>query len=200
MKIILPFVFACLLCVASCNKGSISNNSQGKQLYPLASGNVWIYVDSFFDIYQNYLGKDTFRLKTAKTVNQNNHIYTPITDQFDDSIFTLRSDDTTVFIREPPGESLMFRWPMTTNQSSINNSYFGDSLTSIIYTDKNVTTNYPSYKIVVTQDDGLWYDYKQQEFYFTVGLGIIKGRDLWKNFNGDIYVSDSYRLISYNIY
>lgn len=178
----------------------MNNSNQSKQLYPLAAGNVWIYVDSFFDIYQTYQGKDTFRLKTATTVNQNNHIYTPITDQFDDSIFTLRSNDTTVFIREPIGESLMFRWPVISNQPNITNSYFGNTLTSIIYTDKNITTNYPSYKIVITQDNGLWYDYRQQELYFTIGLGIIKGRDLWKNSMGNIYASDSYTLISYNLY
>ena len=196
-KILLPF-FSALLFLASCKKEIQTANKPNKQLYPLAYGNKWAYVDSFFDDNESYYGKDTFFLKASKTITFNNLVYTPIRDQYDEAIFTIRSDDKIVFMLEPPGESLMFSLPLDERQSFITNSYYGDSLNSIIYTQQNTSTNYPSYKILITQDDGQWYDYRQQEIYFTSGIGIIKGRDTRKNSNGDFNYSDSYNLISYS--
>ena len=155
MRIIIILIFSASL-FASCLKKTNNINNKSTQLYPLAQGNVWVYEDSFFDEYGSYYGKDTFYLKTVKTINYNNQVYTPITDIYDDSIFTLRSDDSTVFIWEQPVESLMFRWPLDPGQPVIATSYLEDTLTSMIYTSRITTTNYPSYKIVITQDNGFW--------------------------------------------
>ena len=190
-------VFACLLLFTACKKSNSVPEHQGStQMFPLTADNRWVYIDSFFDSDGSYYGQDTFRLKPAKTIIQNNHTYTPLTDQFDEAIFTLRSDDSSVFILEPPGEALMFAWPIPSSEPYISNNYFGDSLNSTIYTGKLRTLGYPSYRIVVTQDNGSWNDYKSEEFYFSVGMGIIKGDTKWKNSNGDLYTSDSYWLYS----
>ena len=106
--------------------------------------------------------------------------YTPITDQYNDSIFVIRSNDSSVFILEQPGEALLFKWPMDTNQPFITNSYYGDTLVSVITTTVNNTTNFPSYRALITYDDGFLPDYKQEEMYFSRGKGIIKGKDIWK--------------------
>lgn len=166
-------------------------------VFPLTATNQWVYIDSFFDADGNYYGYDTFVLKPAKSIAQDNHIYTPLTDQYDEAIFTVRYEDSSVYILEPPGEALLFNLPMPANQSYISNSYYSDSLNSIIYTSKLKTMGYPSYKIVVTQDDGVWSDYKSEELYFSVGIGIIQGQTKRKNSDGDFYTSDSYRLFYY---
>jgi hypothetical protein len=191
--------FSAILFFASCKKETDDGSDQSGQLFPLANGNKWIYVDSFFTTTGIYKGKDTFYLKTAETINFSNQVFTPITDQFDDSIFIVRSDDTTVFILEPPGESLMFRWPVNTGQPVITNSYQGDIMNSMIFTELNATTNYPAYKIVITQNDGQWANYRQQELFFSIGLGIIKGRNIRKTGTGDFYTTDTYHLLSYTV-
>jgi hypothetical protein len=201
MKKIVPLLlFSALILLAACKKGNSGNNNHNNQLYPLTAGNKWIYVDSFFDDTGYFYGLDTFTLKVAKTINFNNQVYTPVTDQYDDSIFTLRSTDSAVFILKELDETLMFKWPFTIGQPVIVNTYHGDSLKSVIYTEQITYTNYPSYKIVITQDDGTWWRYKQQELFFTLGIGIIKGRDLRKNSIGNIYAYDSYKLITYSLY
>jgi hypothetical protein len=196
---ILTFIFAACLFFISCKKEIHSTAKLTTQLYPLTAGNLWIYVDSFYDESGTYYGKDTFLLKPAKTIPFNNQMYTPITDQYDEAIFTVRSDDSTVFMLESPAEMVMFSLPVDNNQTAILNSYYGGEYRSAFYTEKIITTNYPSYRIVITKDDGQWFDYRQQEMFFTIGKGIIKGHDLWKNSTGDIYTSDSYNLVSYNI-
>src|SRR5882762_4712576 len=97
MKRLAFFAVVILLFFASCKKQSASNNPAA-QLYPLAANNKWIYVDSFFDNTGFFYALDTFTLRTANTIQFNNHEYTPITNQFDDSIFTLRSTDTSVYL------------------------------------------------------------------------------------------------------
>jgi hypothetical protein len=198
-KTVTIFLFSALILFAACKKGDNGDNSDNKPLYPLTAGNKWIYVDSFFNDTGYFYGLDTFTLIAAKTINFNNQIYTPVTDQYDDSIFTLRATDSTVFILKELGETLMFKWPFTQEQPVIVNTYHGDSLKSVIYTERITYTNYPSYKIVITQDDGTWWRYKQQELFFTSGIGIIKGRDLRKNRAGNIYAYDSYKLIAYSL-
>jgi len=197
MKIIVLLTVLVSLFFLSCRKESPSASAAGAQLYPLTKGNVWIYVDSFFDYNGVYYGLDTFPLKVANSIDFAGHTYTPITDQYDDSIFTLRSDDSTVFLLEPPAELLVFQWPLDRSQTAIVNSYAGTSYTSAIYTDRDSSTNFPSYRIVVTHDDGSWTGYRQQEMYFTPGKGMIKGLDLWKTSDGTIYTSDAYHLIAY---
>jgi hypothetical protein len=173
---------------------------QTNELYPLAAGNVWIYVDSFYDIDGTYVGKDTFRLKTIKPFEFKGEMYTPITDQFDDSIFIIRSNDSSVFILEQPGEALLSKWPMDTSQPFITNSYFGDTLVSTITTAENTSTNFPSYKTLITYDGGSLYNFRQEELYFTKGKGVIKGRDILRTYLGTTFISDSYTLISYSFY
>ncbi len=184
--------------ICSCNVKYIDPSTHTTaQLYPLVSGDYWEYVDSFFDVTQTYYGFDTFTLKPQRAIIKDNHSYTPITDQFGDPIFTVRSDTSFVYILESPGEALLFSSPLPPNQSYLQNSYFNDTLNSIIYTKQIETTNYPSYKIIITHDDGLWYDYKQEEYYFAVGIGIVKGYMRWKNSNGNIFTSDSFILLGY---
>jgi hypothetical protein len=172
----------------------------GHKLYPLANGNTWIYIDSFFDDRGFFYGLDTFTLKVAKSINFNNHLYTPITDQYDDSIFTVRSTDTTVFMLKYPAEPLLFLWPHNAAPTLIVNSYRNDTLIAAIFTQLITTIQHPSYKILVTYDDGQRSHYKQQELYFTPGIGITRGRDIRKNSAGILYAYDSYRLISYSLY
>ena len=198
MKKIALFAFTTLLFCASCKKQTVT--SSNLQLYPLAIGNKWIYADSFFNDRGLFYGIDTFTLKTVKTINFNDEVYTPITDQYDDSIFILRSTDTTVFMLKQPVEPLLFSLPISEVQPVIINSYPTNFLNSIIYTQRITNTNYPSYKILITYDDGQRSHYKQQELFFTPGIGIIKGRDIRKNTAGVLYAYDSYRLISYSLY
>jgi hypothetical protein len=94
---------------------------------------------------------------------------------------------------------LLFRWPLDPAQPVITNSYHGDSLRSMIYSEKNTNTNYPSYRILIIQDDGQLTHYRQQELFFTPGIGIIKGRDIKKNSLGNFYTYDAYRLIAYSL-
>ena len=198
MKKLAFFAIVILLFFAACKKQDSSNRST--QLYPLAADNKWIYVDSFFDNTGFFYALDTFTLKTANTIQFNAHEYTPVTNQFDDSIFTLRSTDTTVYLLKQPGEPLLFRQPLDETQLTLVSSYHHDSLNSTIYTKPITTTNYASYKILVTQDDGQFTHYKQQELYFTPGVGIIKGRDIRKNSTGGVYAYDSYRLVAFSLY
>ncbi len=100
-----PILLSPLLLISCLKRDNISNNFSN-ELFPLKQGNKWIYVDSFFTPSGNYFGKDTFHLKTAPTINFNNHVFTPITDQYDDSIFVLRADDTTIYMLRPQGEAL----------------------------------------------------------------------------------------------
>jgi hypothetical protein len=184
--------------IASCKKQSGDSGAKNTQLYPLTKGNKWIYVDSFFTPSGFFYGLDTFTLKAAQTILFNNEIYTPVTDQYDDSIFTLRSTDSSVYILKEQGEALMFKQPLDETLPVLINSYYGDLLNSANHTKLN-TTSFPSYKIVITQDDGLWNHYKQQELFFTVTLGIIRGRDIRKTNAGNSYTYDSYKLITYGL-
>jgi hypothetical protein len=188
-----------LFFLASCKKDK-DNNNQNTRLYPLADGNKWIYVDSFFDDSGFYYGKDTFSLKPAKTISVNNQVYTPITDQYNDSIFIVRCTDTSVYILKRLGEALIYKLPLDQTQQVIVNSYYSDSLNATIYTTRITNTSYPSYKIVITENDGQWYNYKQQELFFTPGLGIIKGRDIRKNRAGNTFIYDSFSLLAYSLY
>ncbi len=193
------FVIVCSLSFVACKKNNSMPPYHNSQLFPLTSGNEWVYADSFFDVTGTYSGLDTFHLKSAATLVHNNHIYTPITDQFDEAVFTVRSDDSSVFVWKPAGEALMFSLPLPATVPYMNNSYSGDTLNSKIYTDKIKTIGYPSYRIVIKQDDGLWYHYVQDEYFFSIGIGIIKGNTKWKNNNGDVYTSDSYTLTYYYV-
>lgn len=192
--IIIAFIF-----LLSCKKQNGAENNHNNQLYPLATGSTWIYVDSFFESSGKYLGKDTFQIKPAKTIIFNNRIYTPLTDKYDDSIFILSSTDTTVHILNSVGEALIFRWPLDVSQLVIINSYHKDSLVSMIYTEKNILTAYPSYKVLIIRDDGQGQHYKQQELFFAIGIGVIKGRDIKKDNAGNLYTYDSYKLISFSL-
>lgn len=187
-----------IIIIGSCKKevGDVPNTN--KQLYPLTPGNRWIYVDSFFSNTGNFYGKDTFNLKATAPINFNNQEYTPITDQFDEAIFTVRSTDSNAYILKEPGESLLFNWPMDETQPTITNSYYGDTLTSVIYTKLNTSTNFPSYRIVITQDDRYWNHFRQQESYFTIGMGIISGKDIKRKSDGSFYIYDSFKLITYS--
>jgi len=193
-----PILLGPLLLISCTKKDYISNNLSS-ELFPLKQGNIWLYVDSFFTPSGNYLGKDTFRLKAASTINFNNHVFTPITDQYDDSIFVLRSNDTTIYMLRPHGEALFFSWPVDNSQPVKTTTYNGGTMRSLIYSERIVTTNFPSYKIVFIHDDGLSSNFRQQEYYFTPGLGIIKGRNQRKNNLGNLYTTDSYFLYSYTV-
>ena len=199
MKERLFLVLPCLLLFTSCRKENNEGNNLSSELYPLKQGNKWLYVDSFFNQSGNYFGKDTFYLKAAPTINFNNHVFTPITDQYDHSIFVLRADDTTVYMLKPHGESLFFTWPVDNSRIVRETTYNGGTIKSMIYTERIITTNFPSYKIVFIQDDGVWTNFRLQEYYFTPGLGIIKGRNQRKNISGNIYTTDSYYLFSYGL-
>jgi hypothetical protein len=192
--------FTLLILFAMACKKQASSNTVISQLYPLTSGNHWVYVDSFFDNTGFYYALDTFTLKATKPIAFNAHLYTPVTNQFDDSIFTLRSTDTSVYLLKQPDEPLLFRSPISEAQPAIINSYHNDFLNSTIFTNPITTTNYKSYKILITQDDGQALHYKQQELYFTPGIGIIKGRDIRKTSTGNLYAYDSYRLIAYSLF
>ncbi len=199
MKKSLLLVVAWPFLLVSCKKNNVPPQHSNKQLFPLTKGNQWVYVDSFFDVDGAYTGIDTFHLQTTVTVVHNNQSYTPISDQYEQAVFTVRSNDSSVFLWKPPGEVLLFNVSLPATVPYINNSYFGDTLNSIIYTNKISTMGYPSYHIVVTQDDGLWYHYVQDEYFFSIGIGIIKGITRWKNNNNEVYTSDSYRLIYYYV-
>ena len=187
------------LLVTSCLKTDDISNNFSSELFPLTQGNKWLYVDSFFTAAGNYFGKDTFRLKAATTINFNNHVFTPITDQYDDSIFILRADDTTIYMLRPQGEALFFNWPVDNSQPVKTMVYNGGILRSLIYSERIVNTSFPSYKIVLIHDDGQWANFRQQEYYFTPGLGIIKGSNQRKNSQGNLYTTDSYFLFSYTV-
>lgn len=199
MKKIASIAFILLSFFVSCKKKTGGENNN-KKLYPLADGNKWIYVDSFFNEAGHFYGLDTFVLKTAKAIQVNQKQYIPITDQFDDSIFIIHSTDSMVLMLKRPAESLLYLHPLSEVPTTINNSYFGDTINSKIFTQRITGTAYPSYKILITYDDGSRINYKQQELYFTAGLGIIKGRDIRKNRAGNFYAYDSYRLVSYSLY
>jgi hypothetical protein len=195
--------FAILMLFAifvSCKKTGEPANGSVKELYPVATSNKWIYVDSFFNGTGVYYGKDTFTLKVAKPITFNGHSFTPITDQFDDSIFVVRSTDSTVFMLEPPGAMLFYKQPSTDTPPFITTSYNNDTYNSVFSTQLITSTNFPSFKIVITRDDGQWFNYKQKIFFFTPGIGVIKGSDLRKTRNGIAYTYDSYALISYSLY
>ena len=198
MKKLFLILLGQLLLISCTKKDSISNNFSS-ELFPLKQGNKWLYVDSFFTLSGNYFGKDTFRLKAALTINFNNHVFTPITDQYDDSIFVLRADDTTIYMLRPHGEALFFSWPVDNSQPVKTTTYNGGTMRSLIYSERLVTTSFPSYKIVFIHDDGLWSNFRQQEYYFTPGLGIIKGRNQRKNNLGNLYTTHSYFLYSYTV-
>jgi len=198
-KACLP-VMMCMLFFASCKKNisTTNNTNSSKQLYPLGVENKWTYIDTFFDSNGDYYGFDTFYLKTTDTVSFNNINYTVIADQFGDHVFTVRSDDSSAYILEPKGEAMILSLPMpVTSEPFINNSFANDTLNSKIYTTIITTTNYPSYKILITQNDGISSDYKQEELYFTTGIGIIKGYIRWKNANGIVFTSDSYIMLAH---
>ncbi|MDQ2753430.1 MAG: hypothetical protein M3R72_10455, partial [Bacteroidota bacterium] len=108
MKRKLLFVVLFLPFFISCKKNNASPAHINSQLFPLTNGNQWVYVDSFFDVDGAYKGLDTFRLKTAVPVVHNNHSYTPISDQYDEPVFTVRSNDSTVFMWKSSGEALLF--------------------------------------------------------------------------------------------
>ena len=199
MKKNLLLVIAWPLFLASCKKNNVSPQPVNTQLFPLTAGNQWVYVDSFFDVDGTYAGIDTFHLQPAANVVHNNQSYTPISDQYEQAVFTVRSNDSSVFLWKPSGEVLMFSLALPATVPYMNNSYFGDTLTSKIFTRKISTMGYPSYQIIVTQDDGLWYHYVQDEYFFSIRIGIIKGITKWKNSNHEIYISDSYRLIYYYV-
>jgi len=105
-----------------------------------------------------------------------------------------------VYLLKQPDEPLLFRSPITEAQPAIISSYSNNFLNSTIFTKPITSTNYQSYKILITQDDGQASNYKQQELYFTPGIGIIKGRDIRKTSAGSFYAYDSYRLIAYSLY
>lgn len=192
------FLIIILFIFTTCKKEGINEvKPKTTQLYPLVEGSKWIYIDSFFDYDGTPYGFDTFYLKPAKEIIRNNIVYTPITDQWEDSIFKIRSDDSSAFILEPLSESLLFRLPVPANQFYIDSSSAGDALSSIIFTNKITTTTFPSYKIIITQDDGYWPHYKQQELYFSPNIGIVKGFTRYKNRYGNIYTSDSFVLLAY---
>jgi hypothetical protein len=200
MKKVCLLVIVHIAFFVSCKKDvNTSNNAgAGKQLYPLGAANKWTYIDTFFDAYGDYYGFDTFYLRATDTMFYNGTGYTVITDQFGDHVFTVRSDDSSAYILEPKGEALMLSLPMPAgNDTSINNSFQDGTLNSKIYTTVVTTTNYPSYKILITQDDGVLSDYKQDELYLAAGIGIIKGYTRWKNAAGDIYTSDSYIMLAH---
>jgi hypothetical protein len=193
-----PILLGSLLLI-SCKKSDDISNNFSSELFPLKQGNKWLYVDSFFTLSGNYYGKDTFHLKAAPTINFNNHVFTPITDQYDDSIFILRVDDTTIYMLRPHGEALFFSLPVDNSQPVKTTVYSGGTVRSLIYSERIMNTSFPSYKIVFIHDDGLWSNFKQQEYYFTPGLGIIKGRNQRKNSQGNLYITDSYFLYSYSV-
>jgi hypothetical protein len=199
MKEKLILILLSSLLVISCLKTDDISNNFSSELFPLKQGNKWLYVDSFFTASGNYFGKDTFHLKTASTINFNNHVFTPITDQYDDSIFILRADDTTIYMLRPQGEALFFKWPPDNSQPVKTTVYNGGILRSLIYSERIMTTSFPSYKIILIYDDGLWPNFRQQEYFFTRGLGIIRGSNQRKNSLGNLYTTDSYFLFSYTV-
>lgn len=191
-------LFAVVLFFIACKKNvsDTDNEPAITQLYPLIEGSKWIYIDSFFDYDNTYYGCDTFYLKPAKKITRNNIVYTPITDQWEDSIFKIRSDETAAFILEPLGESILFRLPVPADELYIDSSasYF---LYSKVFTDEINSTIFPSYKVIITQNDGYWRHYKQEELYFTPNVGIVKGYKRYKNSDGSTFISDSFVLIAY---
>ncbi len=191
-------IFTVLLFFTACKKNN--TGSSGNGLYPLATGNTWIYVDSFFNENGNFYGLDTFTLKTTAGITFNNQFFTPITDQFDDSIFIIHCTNAEVFMLQNKTSVLIYSKPNTNTPPILVNSYFGDTLSCKIFTLPVATTNYPSYKVLITYDNGQRTGYKQQELYFTPGIGIIKGRDYRKNRTGNFYAYDSYRLAAYSLY
>jgi hypothetical protein len=193
-------VFLLFSIFASCKKQAAIVDVP-KELYPVAAGNKWIYVDSFFNASGLYYGKDTFTLKVAKSPSFNNQLFTPITDQFDDSIFVVRSTDSAVYIFEQPaGEMLFYQSPSVNNQPVITTSYSNNTYNASFSTQVITYTNFPSYKIVITRDDGQWFNYKQKIFFFSPGIGVIKGSDLRKTRNGVAYTYDSYSLTAFSLY
>jgi hypothetical protein len=166
-----PILLGPLLLI-SCTKRDIISNNLSSELFPLKQGNKWLYVDSFFTLSGNYFGKD---------------------------IFVLRADDSSIYMLRPQGEVLFFNWPIDNSQPVKTNSYNGGTVSSLIYSERIMTTNFPSYKIVFIHDDGLWSNFRQQEYYFTPGLGIIKGRNQRKSSLGNLYTTDSYFLYSYTV-
>jgi len=99
---------------------------------------------------------------------------------------------------EPLGEARLYSFPIDTSQPYITYYDRGDTVTSILYTKQDINTYSPSYRVLITQDDGTINNYKQQKLYFVQGLGIIKGQNIWKNYLGDLYTSDVYTLLYYN--
>src|SRR5689334_6191250 len=91
-------IFLCFSFFCACKKNNDTPVAKSSQLFPLNANNKWIYVDSFFDAEGRYIGKDTFHLKPAAAIAFNGHNFTPITDQFDEPIFTVASNDSTVFM------------------------------------------------------------------------------------------------------
>ena len=198
MKLLSQLLIVTVCFFAACKKQTVT--AINPQLYPLAKNNKWIYIDSFFTASGVFYGLDSFTLKTAEKITRDNRLFTPVTDQYDDAIYILSSTDTTVRILSDPGAALLFRSPLATATPVITTSYFHDSLKLSIFTGQVLFTSQPSYKIIMIQDDGLWQHYKEQELYFTPGIGIIKGRDIRKTAAGNTYAYDSYRLVAYSLY
>jgi hypothetical protein len=194
------WVWVAISSLPACIKENPGVNRAAAQLYPLQMGNTWVYVDSFYDDTGNYIGLDTFALKPGIAVQRNGMFYTPITDRYDDSIFIVRSGDSLAYIMEPPGESLLFSLPVDTFNTAKVLYYDSGRMQTIIFSKTLSNTNFPSFRIVITMDDGKWYDYEQRTFFFTPYLGIIKGSNAWKNAIGKIYISDSYQLTSFTVH
>lgn len=193
----IKFLFV-LTVAAGCKKQQPANTPL--QLYPLAAGNKWIYIDSFFTENNVFYRLDTFTLKTTIPVNFNSKLFTPITDQFDDSIFTIHCDDTAVYLLKRPDAVLIFKQHLPANTSALISNYSSSNLQVTIYTEKIITTSHPSYKIVIIKDNGLLAYYRKEELYFAPGIGIIKGRHYRYSPSGVLYAYDSFRLYQYSLY
>jgi hypothetical protein len=196
-KTVLPAI--CVTLLFACYKKPPASFNFSPQLYPLQAGNVWIYIDSFYDDAGQYFGYDTFRLKIAPSITWNGYSYSPITDIYNDSIFIVRADDSSVYMLEPPGESLVFSIPVDTFQTAKILNYDNGLMQTVIYSKRLLTTNFPAYKVVITLDDGYWYDYEQKTMYFSPHLGVIQGTFAHKNKAGEIYTSDSYKLTAFTL-
>lgn len=185
--------------LTSCLKNEPAGYPFDSQLFPLKTGNIWVYVDSFYTDAGEYYGFDTFALKTGQPLSRNGQIYIPVNDQYDDSIFIVRSDDSSAFILEPPGESLLFSTPVDTFRSATILNYDGGRMQTVIFSKSLSNTSFPSYRIVITMDDGNWHDFEQRVLFFSPHIGIIQGSDAWKNASGEIYTSDTYHLTAFTL-
>lgn len=182
--------------LSSCNKSK--SLVVPEQLYPLAADNKWIYVDSFFNESGFFYGMDTFTLKTTPAIKFNDELFTPITDQYDDSIFTVHCTDSAVYLLKRPSALLIYHKKL--NMPVVITQYNNGLYTVTVQTTKITSTSHPSYKIVIEKNDGLQLNYRMQELYFAPGVGIINGRDFRYSRNGQLYAFGSYRLYQYSLY